>query len=75
MESRELERLAEQLGVSMFNTAVTKHGHTDVDTYELQRRIREALNDWRDGTLWLFAVISALISVISVLIAWAAVRS
>lgn len=39
-DSGELEKLAEKLGVSMFNTVATKHGQTGVDTYEVQRRIR-----------------------------------
>ena len=72
-ESPELDKLAEKLGISMFNTAVTKHGQTGTDTYELQRRIREALKAWKDGWLWLLAFISAVASVLSALAAWAAV--
>ena len=71
-DSGELERLAMKLGISMFNTVLTKHGQTDLDTYEVQRRIREALKDWRDGLLWLFAFLSAAAAVISALAAWAA---
>ena len=72
-EAGELENLAEELGVSMFNTAVTGAGHTGPDTYEVQRRIREAIRDWRDGWLWLLAFISAIVSVLSALAAWTAV--
>lgn len=72
-EAAELEALAAKLGVSMFNTAVTKFGHTGTDTYEVQRRIREAIKDWRDGWLWLLAFISAVVSVLSALAAWTAV--
>jgi hypothetical protein len=61
-ESRALERLAEELGVSMFNTVVTKFDKTIIDTYEVQRRIRENIKDWRDGSLWLLALLSAAAS-------------
>ena len=40
---QELENLLVELGISQFNTAVTKFGKTGLDTYEAQRRIREAL--------------------------------
>lgn len=72
-DSGEIERLAEILGVSMYNTASTKHGHTGTDTYEVQRRIREALKGLRDSSLWLLALVSAVASVISAFAAWAAV--
>jgi hypothetical protein len=72
-DSGELERLAERLGVSMFNTVITKHDRTGIDTYEVQRRIREALKDWRDGSLWLLAFLSAAAAVVSALAAWVAV--
>lgn len=57
----------------MFNTAVTKHGQTGTDTYQVQRRIRETIKDWRDGWLWLLAFISAVASVLSALAAWTVV--
>lgn len=72
-DAGELERLAEKLGVSMFNTAVTKYGQTGTDTYEVQRRIRESIKDWRDGWLWLLALIAAAASLLSALAAWTAV--
>ena len=72
-EAGELEKLAEELGVSMFNTAVTGAGHTGLDTYEVQRRIREAISDWRGCCLWLLAFISAIVSVLSALAAWTAI--
>jgi hypothetical protein len=72
-DAGELAQLAEKLGVSMFNTEVTKHEHTGTDTYEVQRRIRETIKDWRDGWLWLLALIAAAASLLSALAAWTAV--
>lgn len=72
-DAGELERLAEKLGVSLFNTAVTKHGQTGTDTYEVQRRIRETIREWRDSWLWLFALIATAASFLSALAAWTAV--
>ena len=60
-------------GVSMFNTAETKHGQTGTNTYEVQRRLREAIKDARDSWLWLLALVSALASLASALAAWTAV--
>jgi len=74
-DAAELEQLAEGFGVSMFSTAVTGAGHTGLDTYEVQRRIRESIRDWRDGWLWLVALIAAAASVLSALAAWTAVAT
>lgn len=69
----DLEKLADELGVSMFDTAVTKYGKTGTNTYEVQRRIRDAIKDWRGSWLWLLAFISAVASALSALAAWMAV--
>lgn len=72
-DAEALERLAEELGISMFKPAETKYDKTGTNTYEVQRRIRESIKDWRDGWLWLIALISASASVLSALAAWMAV--
>ncbi|MGH9424877.1 MAG: hypothetical protein ACRD2L_01000 [Terriglobia bacterium] len=72
-DDAKLDGLAQELGISMFNTAVTKNGRTGTDTYEVQRRIRENIKDWRDSLLWLIAVIAATASVFSAVAAWRAV--
>lgn len=72
-DDTELEKWARAWQVSMFNTAETKFGRTGTNTYEVQRRIREARKDWRDSWLWVLAFLSAVASVVSALAAWAAV--
>jgi hypothetical protein len=48
----DLEALAQRLGVSLFNTWVTKNGKTGLDTAEVQRRILDAIRARRDSWLW-----------------------
>ena len=65
-----LEDLAQQLGVSMFNTQEEKFGRSGMNIYEVQRRIREAIADAKGSWLWLLAFLSAVASVLSALAAW-----
>jgi hypothetical protein len=65
-----LEELAREFGVSLSSTS-TEH----FETYEVQRRIREAISDLKTSWLWLIAVASAIASVFSALAAWMAVWS
>lgn len=71
----QLERIAQELNVSLFNTQVEKFGKSGMDTYEVQRRIREALSHARDSSLWAIALLSAIASVFSAIAAWLAVAS
>jgi len=70
-----LEKLADELSVSQFDTWVTKHERAGLDTYEIQKRIREALSYTKGSWFWLLALASALASVFSALAAWMAVCS
>jgi len=69
-DENRLEDLAQQLGVSLFNTQEEKFGKSGINTYEVQRRIREALADAKASWLWLLAFLSAVASVLSALAAW-----
>ncbi len=71
-DAREIEILAEKLGVTLFGTGVSGGGITGTDVYEVERRIREALSDARNSWLWLLAIASAMASVFSALAAWRA---
>ncbi len=72
-QGRELELLAEEMGVSRFDAWVEKHGQTGLDESELQKRVLEAMRARRESWLWLFAFLSALASLASALAAWLAV--
>jgi len=71
-DARELELLAQELGVSLFETAAGGAGITATNTYEVQKRIMEALRYRRESWTWLFAFIAALASFASALAAWIA---
>jgi hypothetical protein len=71
-DAAELEHLAQRLGVSLFGTAEGGAGHTGLNTYEAQRRIREVLRHRLDSWLWIVAFLSAIASVFSALAAWRA---
>jgi len=72
-QAGELERLALRLGVSLFDTAVTKHGQTGTDTNEVQRRIREELRSRRDGLLAIVSAVSTIAALLAAVAAgWAA---
>lgn len=72
-DERQLESIATSLGVSLFGTVVTSAGHTGYDTYELQKRIVDAVRYRRDSWMWFLAVIAAFASLASALAAWVAV--
>ena len=63
-----LESMAMELKVSLAGTGVNPP-----DTYEMQRRIREAISHSRSNLTWVIALVSALASVVSALAAWSAV--
>jgi hypothetical protein len=69
-DAGELEQLANRLGVSLFATLEGGRGPTVMNTYEVQRRIREWLRHRLDSWLWLVAFLSAAASVFSAAAAW-----
>lgn len=66
----DLERLAEQLGVSLFESASSGAGRTATNTYEVQKRIMEYVRYRRESLTWLFALIAALAALASSIAAW-----
>ena len=70
---QELENLAQDLGVSLFGTAVTHSGHTGTDTNEMQRRIMDHIRFRKDNALWLIVLLAGLSSLASAIAAWLAV--
>jgi hypothetical protein len=70
VDAGELEKLAQQLGVSLAETISWAKGLSSMNIYEVQRRIREAIADARNSWIWIFAVASAVASVFSALAAW-----
>lgn len=68
--SRELERLLQELGISEFNLWVTKGTTTGLNTNEAQRRIREALI-YRWGVK--LSLLGAIVSILGAVAAWWAV--
>lgn len=73
-----LRKRADSLGVWIYSTDAInteKHGTVPlvVDDYELQRRVIEAERHIREHNLWIIAVTSAILSVISAIAAWVAV--
>jgi hypothetical protein len=73
-----LRKRADSLGVWIYSTEVigtAEHGVVPLvmDDYELQRRVIEAERHIREHNLWIIAVTSAIVSIISALAAWAAV--
>lgn len=68
-----LEQLANDLGVSLFETVTGDGRHVGLNTYEVQRRLQEALRHRRDSWLWPIALASAVASIVSALAAWTAI--
>lgn len=68
----ELRQYAQELGVSL---SQLYDGHGNIDEPKLQRRVQEAERSLRANALWIFAVISVVISMISALAAWSGVLS
>lgn len=68
-DAKQLEALAEKLGVSLYGTWDGRA----LDTAEVQARILAMLNHHRSSSLWLIAFLSALASLASAVAAWTAV--
>lgn len=66
-----LRKLAMELGCSLSST-YTSDGKKHIEE-EVIRRIQEAARSIRESRLWLIALFSAIVSVISALAAWFAV--
>ena len=67
-----LEQRARQLGIDIEGDLITTSAsgrHRRAPDYELQRRIIEAERSRRESQLWLMALISALASVASAVVA------
>ena len=75
LQGDELERRAKEFGVDIQGDAIlqsTSSRHARADDAELQRRVLEAERGIRESRLWVFAVLSAIASVISAVAAWVA---
>ena len=70
-----LKALAEGMDVSLTRAYYKSLSTPKPDTYEMQRRIREAISHAQNSWAWLLALISALASVFSALAAWVAIAS
>lgn len=71
-DGAQLEYMLDELGISAFNIGVTKHGSTGVDTYEAQKRIREALRDRWGARIAIVGAGGALISILGAIFSWIA---
>ncbi len=71
----ELDKLANELGVSLSGTFMSESARTGMNIYEAQHRIREAISHRLASWLWLLAVVSAIASFFSAVAAWKAVLS
>lgn len=68
----ELKQYAQELGVSL---SQLYDGCGNIDEPELQRRVQEAERSLRANALFIFAVISVVIAIISALAKWLGVLS
>ena len=68
---QQLERLAQRLACSV--QGLRDPVSTRFDEKEAVLRIREAARSWRESSQWMFAVISAITSMLSAAAAWSAV--
>lgn len=76
LQSDELERRAQELGVDIQGDAITQSSsgrRRRADDAELQRRVLNAERSVRESRLWLLALLSAIASVVSAIAAWVAV--
>ncbi|HKM53533.1 MAG TPA: hypothetical protein VJY33_08980, partial [Isosphaeraceae bacterium] len=73
-----LERRARKFGVDVLGDPPTRSISGErqrAPDYELQRRVIEAERARREGMLWLFALLSAIASILSAVEAWFAVAT
>ncbi len=78
LHGEELLNRAKELGVDIEGeprTKSTSGNAPKASDYELQRRVIEAERSIRENRLWIIAVISAVASVVSAIIAWVAVAT
>jgi len=76
LQGDELKRRAQELGVDIQGDAITQSSssrHRRADNAELQRRVLNAERSIRASRLWLLALLSAIASVVSAIVAWIAV--
>jgi hypothetical protein len=76
LEGDMLEQRARQLGVDIQGDAITHSSlgrHQRASDYELQKRVLEAERSIRESSLWKLALISAIASVASAMVALFAV--
>lgn len=67
----ELNKLARKLGVTFHESALAAGGSENEAI--MQARVLAALREQRDSKLWIIALISAIASALSALVAWWAV--
>jgi hypothetical protein len=73
LRGKELEKRAEELGVSLDETWDVGGERPILKEPELQRRVREAERARRDRNFWIVALVSSIASACSAVAAWIAV--